>query len=43
MAQLKDDCFAFSDQLMLLKDALRLLSRRLDVVASSETLSLDEA
>ena len=34
MAQLKDDCFAFGDQLMLLKDALRSLSRRLDVVAS---------
>ena len=43
MAQLKDDCFAFGGQLMLLEDALSLLSRRLGVVASRKTLSLDEA
>ena len=43
MAQLKDDCFAFGDQLMLLDDALRLLNGRLDVVVSRKNLKLEQA
>jgi molybdopterin molybdotransferase len=43
MAQLKDDCFAFGDQLMPLDDALVILRDRLVPVVGTETVPLRQA
>jgi molybdopterin molybdotransferase len=43
MAQLKDDCFAFGGELVLLADALAILSDRVRPVAEPETVSLRHA
>jgi len=43
MAQLKDDCFAFGDQLMPLNEALEILHDRLVPVVGEETVPLRQA
>ena len=43
MAQLKDDCFAFGGELMLLTDALALLRQRITTVVDPETVELRSA
>lgn len=43
MAQLTDDCFAFSGPLLRLDDMERLIAERITPVAESETVSLGDA
>ena len=43
MAQLSDDCFAFSGPLMPIADAERLIAERVTPVGGSETVTLREA
>jgi len=42
MAQLKDDCFAFGGDLLPLEDALARLKGRVDVIAGTESIPLDQ-
>lgn len=43
MAQLTDDCFAFSGDLLPVDEALSLLTKRLTAVVGTETVSLSQA
>jgi len=43
MAQLTDDCFAFSGPLLAVEDAARLMTEQVPVIAETETLPLAQA
>jgi molybdopterin molybdotransferase len=43
MAQLSDDCFAFSGALMPVEEAVRLMSEQVPPIAETETVPLGQA